>query len=221
MRTQYVAGFLFNEEKTKVALIKKNRPQWQKDKYNGIGGHIEVGDRTPLIAMIREFGEEAGLTVTNWKEFAGLQGPSWFVHFYWGIGDLRKIRQLTDESIEIFEIHELTELNVISNLRWLIPMALDSEEDFGVPYIVYKADQPEDSNPNESKDGAAYSHLNSRGQTYYLHSKDVRLRGSGRTQTIYYFAREIKDGALDKIPIGKMIIENERTGLLFLKNGKS
>ena len=38
----------------------------------------------------------------------------------------------------------------------------------------------------------AYSHTNSRGQTYYLHSKDVQLRGSGRNQTIYYFAKEVK-----------------------------
>lgn len=63
----------------------------------------------------------------------------------------------------------------------------------------------------------AYSHTNSRGQTYYLHSKDVQLRGSGRTQTIYYFAKEVKAGAMDDIPAGKTIVENERTGLLFLK----
>ena len=63
----------------------------------------------------------------------------------------------------------------------------------------------------------AFSHVNSRGQTYYLHSKDVQLRGSGRTQTIYYFAKEIKAGALDDLPAGKTIVENERTGLVFLK----
>ena len=63
----------------------------------------------------------------------------------------------------------------------------------------------------------AYSHTNSRGQTYYLHSKDVQLRGSGKTQTIYYFAKEVKAGAIDSIPGGKSIVENERTGLLFLK----
>ena len=34
----------------------------------------------------------------------------------------------------------------------------------------------------------AYSHTNSKGSTYYLHSKDVTLRG-GRNQTIYYFSR--------------------------------
>jgi len=50
-----------------------------------------------------------------------------------------------------------------------------------------------------------------------LHSKDVQLRGSGKTQTIYYFGKEAKTGAIDSIPAGKSVVENERTGLLFLK----
>ena len=36
-----------------------------------------------------------------------------------------------------------------------------------------------------------YSHQNSKGKTYFLHSKDVVLKG-GRNQTIYYFAKEAK-----------------------------
>ena len=63
----------------------------------------------------------------------------------------------------------------------------------------------------------AYSQKNSRGQTYYLHSKAVKLRGSGRTQTIFYFAKVAKTGALNSIPAGKSVVENKRTGLLFLK----
>lgn len=62
----------------------------------------------------------------------------------------------------------------------------------------------------------AYQHTNSKGQDYYLHSKDVRLR-SGRNQRIYYFARETRSGALDEIPEGFMVIENKRTGLPILK----
>lgn len=62
----------------------------------------------------------------------------------------------------------------------------------------------------------AYSHKNSKGQTYYLHSKDVTLRG-GRKQTIYFFAREVKAGALDELPEGKSVVENQRTGLPLLK----
>lgn len=54
------------------------------------------------------------------------------------------------------------------------------------------------------------------GKTYYLHSKDVTLRG-GRQQTIYFFALDVRDGALNSVPAGYMVMENERTGLPMLK----
>lgn len=54
------------------------------------------------------------------------------------------------------------------------------------------------------------------GETYYLHSKDVTLRG-GRKQTIYYFARSAGAGALDDLPAGYAVMENSRTGLPMLK----
>lgn len=54
------------------------------------------------------------------------------------------------------------------------------------------------------------------GETYYLHSKEVTLRG-GRKQTIYFFAREEREGSLDEVPAGYMVMENERTGLPMLK----
>lgn len=56
------------------------------------------------------------------------------------------------------------------------------------------------------------------GETYYLHSKDVTLRG-GRQQTIYYFARTEKEGAMDELPEGYVVMENSRTGLPMLKKG--
>ena len=62
----------------------------------------------------------------------------------------------------------------------------------------------------------AFSHVNSKGQTYYLHQREVTLKG-GRLQTIYFFAREVKDGAIDELPAGMTIVENERTGLPILK----
>ena len=62
----------------------------------------------------------------------------------------------------------------------------------------------------------AYSHTNSKGRTYYLHGKDVILKG-GRKQTIYYFAKDARPNALDAVPDGYMIIESSRTGLPILK----
>jgi hypothetical protein len=72
----------------------------------------------------------------------------------------------------------------------------------------------------EDAEGATpvpYRYENSRGQTYYLHGKEVTLQ-NGRRQQIYYFAREPKAGeALDALPPGRAVIENPRTGLPFLK----
>lgn len=62
----------------------------------------------------------------------------------------------------------------------------------------------------------AYSYRNSKGQSYYLHSKDVTLK-NGRRQTIYYFAREVRSGALDSVPGGFKVIETKRTGMPVLK----
>jgi len=64
----------------------------------------------------------------------------------------------------------------------------------------------------------AFSHENSKGQTYYLHSKEVTLKG-GRLQRIYYFGREDKEAAIDAMPDGYIIVENPRTGLPILKKG--
>ena len=55
------------------------------------------------------------------------------------------------------------------------------------------------------------------GETYYLHSKDVTLRG-GRRQTIYYFARKAGPNATD-MPAGYKVMQNARTGLPMLKKG--
>ena len=63
----------------------------------------------------------------------------------------------------------------------------------------------------------AYAHTNSKGQTYFLHSKAVTLRG-GRKQTIFYFARdERKENALEEVPEGYTVVENKKTGLPMLK----
>lgn len=63
---------------------------------------------------------------------------------------------------------------------------------------------------------AAFSVKNSKGQTYFLHGRDVTLRG-GRKQRIYFFAREEKAGALAEMPEGYKQMENPRTGLPMLK----
>lgn len=54
------------------------------------------------------------------------------------------------------------------------------------------------------------------GKNYFLHSKDVILKG-GRKQRIFYFAGEQKAGVLNDLPAGYEVMENKRTGLPMLR----
>jgi len=62
----------------------------------------------------------------------------------------------------------------------------------------------------------AYQFTNSKGVKYYLHSKEVKLKG-GRLQTIYFFARDVRPGSLDAVPPAYKVVETARTGMPILK----
>jgi hypothetical protein len=62
----------------------------------------------------------------------------------------------------------------------------------------------------------AFSYTNSKGQKYILHSRDVTLK-NGRVQRIYFFARDERDGAMDAVPAGYMVVETKRTAMPVLK----
>lgn len=134
-----VLGFLFTEGKGIVALIEKNKPEWQKGLLNGIGGKIEEGE-TPIQAMIREFEEEAGLYIEDWKQFAIMQGNDWKVYCYKAFSErIWDYSTMTDEIIYTKWIEDLHKnpFNYISNLQWLIEMALDGNDNFQ-SIITYK-----------------------------------------------------------------------------------
>jgi hypothetical protein len=55
------------------------------------------------------------------------------------------------------------------------------------------------------------------GKTYYLHLKKQERKNGGTTD-LYFFAGEVKDGALAELPANKEVVENARTGLPMLKS---
>jgi hypothetical protein len=57
------------------------------------------------------------------------------------------------------------------------------------------------------------------GKTYHLHARLQKLKG-GQEVTLYYFGGEAKAGAIDALPAGMEVIENERTGLPMLRKIK-
>jgi len=132
---EYVAAFIFDLMGNRVLLIQKTKPAWQAGLYNGIGGKLEE-DETPLDAVIREIKEEVNLDITTWKNFASLEGDvcpdkgaGWKVHwFYTFTNKIANFKNNTDEIAEIFQTQLLPE-NTISNIPYLMHMALNFEKD--------------------------------------------------------------------------------------------
>ena len=65
----------------------------------------------------------------------------------------------------------------------------------------------------------AFEFTNKKGVKYFLHFKDVNLKG-GRIQRIYFFARDVRDGSLDAVPDGYEVMETQRTGMPILRKAK-
>lgn len=122
----YVAGFMIDRGR-QVALVIKNKPEWQKGKLNGIGGKIEE-DEAPAIAMWREFREETGheTDFEDWHEFALLTDDvSFEVHFFvTHVVGKPPLQTMETEQIVWVDIAGVTTKNAIPNLTWLIPLAL-------------------------------------------------------------------------------------------------
>lgn len=133
MKVKYVCGFLFSRDGKYVVLIKKQRPEWQKGKLNGIGGKIEEGE-SALSAMQREFKEEAGIVISNWTPFCVLTGNDasyvpggreFEVHFFSRFSDeAYNARTMEDEEVSYCTTDPMPN-SVVPNLKWLIPLALE------------------------------------------------------------------------------------------------
>ncbi len=62
----------------------------------------------------------------------------------------------------------------------------------------------------------AFEFTNKKGVKYYLHFKDVNLKG-GRIQRIYFFCRDVRADSLDEVPGAYEVMETERTGMPILR----
>jgi transposase len=54
------------------------------------------------------------------------------------------------------------------------------------------------------------------GKKYYLHERRQKLKG-GQEVTLYYFASQPGDGAIENVPAGYEPWENPKTGLPMLR----
>lgn len=136
MKVKMVVGFMFNENETDVLLIVKNKPSWQFGKLNGIGGKVEAGE-TYGRAMCRKFQEETGIGWGDWNYVITMGGDDWEVQVFTAKSDaVFEFKQMEDEEVCLIPINDLDNYFHLSNLRWLIPMCLDANDN-RIDYQVF------------------------------------------------------------------------------------
>ena len=131
---QYVIGFIFNLERTHVALIRKNRPKWQAGMLNAVGGKIEE-DEDKFEAMIRECEEETTVHIPheNWDNFGKFLGDWGEVEcFSAEYHDLSELHCNESENIEVHEVASLYKEKLAPNINFLVPMAMSDNIDYAV-----------------------------------------------------------------------------------------
>jgi 8-oxo-dGTP diphosphatase len=130
----YVNGFCINLTTQQVLCIEKQRPLFQKGKWNGIGGKIEPGEN-PKHAMAREFHEECGVLTdpTDWQHTLSLEGSDFVVHFYRRfVTDFPLVTQTTDERLGFMYLKDIMDsvnqpVPVLANMRWILPFQFFGE----------------------------------------------------------------------------------------------
>lgn len=138
MIQKYTLGFLFNQDLTKVLLIHKQRPVWQKGMINGLGGKFE-NQESAFVCIVREVKEETNLSTNSqdWTKFAELHSSKFAVDVMANIyfGQESDAVSNEDQWVEWIEVKNLPK-NVMTNLTWLIPLALEKLKEKELKTVV-------------------------------------------------------------------------------------
>lgn len=122
MMDRYVLGFAFTEDDRLVAMIKKDRPAWQRGLLNGIGGKIERFE-APSAAMSREFLEETGVLFepSKWRCAGAIVGEGYHVKvFTLSHRDVRHVTTMESEEVSLVPVNGLT--GTVGNVPALIEL---------------------------------------------------------------------------------------------------
>lgn len=132
----YVLALLFTPDRARVVLMHKTRPAWQAGRVNALGGKVMPGEAIAAAAQ-REVREEAGVDVPHWEEFLVWEDPVYRMHALRAFDEAAE-RAHTAEDQRVFRAPvDALPPNLIDNLRWLVPLALD--RDVAIPLRVRSA----------------------------------------------------------------------------------
>ena len=144
---KYCVGFAFTPDLTQVALIRKNRPEWQAGSLNGIGGKLEIGE-LGIDAQVREFAEETGVETKagDWDHIGVMQSTQdsahadkaeWLVYCYRYFGLVSPLKSTTDEIVGMYNVNDILtgKEKIVASIPYMITSALDfNRKSFTVNY---------------------------------------------------------------------------------------
>ncbi len=137
---EYVVGFIFSEDRQRVALIRKVKPSWQAGKLNGLGGKIEPGEDGEN-AIFREVEEEAGVSIPPmlWREYHTIRGGQWQCTFFKVFKDVT-LASPEEEKVSWYNVADILsgKFPLVDHNQWLIPMALDDSHKMSDSRYQYK-----------------------------------------------------------------------------------
>ncbi len=127
----YVLALLFTPDRRHVVLMHKTRPAWQAGRVNAPGGKVVPGE-TAVAAARRDVREETGADVATWEEVLVWEDPVYRMHVVRAFdAGAAAARSMEDQPVFLAQVEHLPP-NVIDNLRWIIPLALDGDVAFPV-----------------------------------------------------------------------------------------
>lgn len=149
-----VVGFMFSHDQTRVVMVRKKNPEWQRGKLNGPGGKVEL-DETALDAMVREFSQEVRTahnlpyvtTPQQWRHYLRLRGGTangpgeagdkFQVDFFVTVGDVLGLND-GDETVEVTLVADVrpSRPDMIENCPWAILLAMDVLEDDRPGFVI-------------------------------------------------------------------------------------
>ena len=116
--------------------MRRTRPAWQAGRVNALGGRLQPGE-SAVAAARREGREECGVDVAEWREVLVWEDAEYVMHVMRGVSELAlEARTIEDQEVFLADVRALPD-NVIDNLRWLVPLALDADVAF--PIVVRSA----------------------------------------------------------------------------------
>lgn len=134
-KQKFTLGFIFDSKLEKILLIKKNCPDFQRNKLNGLGGKLEENE-CPYSGITRETQEESELFIDEfkWNKFCELDTKFGYVYcFYTVTDDIYNYKQIEDEPLSLYLVEEDESIigvpyfyfDRMANLDYLIPMSLN------------------------------------------------------------------------------------------------